>query len=152
MKRCLYALMVLVVLLTGCASSGKTFTSSPEELAGSILEQASFTDQLTALPEDAALRLYGLDAGDVDSCCIYVGTGSTAEEIAVFRMKDEKLVDTAKQAIEKRIQYQTDNFESYVPTEVPKLEKSVTVTGGTTVLFVVSNDADQAKSVIDSLS
>ena len=61
-------------------------------------------------------------------------------------------MDTAKQAVDKRIQYQTDNFESYVPTEVPKLEKAVTVTGGTTLIFVVSDDASKAKSVIDSLS
>ena len=49
------------------------------------------------------------------------------------------------------IAYQTDNFKDYVPAEVPKLEKAVVKTGGTTVVFVVSANADGAKSVIDSL-
>ena len=87
----------------------------------------------------------------MEDSCLYVGTGSTAEEIAVFRMKDAGGVEAAKAAIEKRIAYQTDNFKDYVPAEVPKLEKAVVKTGGTTVVFVVSANADGTKSVIDSL-
>ena len=67
MKRLLYVLMIVTVLLAGCASGGeKEFSLSPEELGQTIFEKAEFTDQLTLLPKESLYRLYDLDSSLVE--------------------------------------------------------------------------------------
>ena len=71
MKRLLYVLMIVTVLLAGCASGGeKEFSLSPEELGQTIFEKAEFTDQLTLLPKESLYRLYDMDSSLVEDSCL----------------------------------------------------------------------------------
>ena len=66
------SLMIVTVLLAGCASGGeKEFSLSPEELGQTIFEKAEFTDQLTLLPKESLYRLYDLDSSLVEDSCLY---------------------------------------------------------------------------------
>ena len=80
-----------------------------------------------------------------------MGTGGAlADEVSVWRVKDEKDAETVKEAAETRVENQKVSFKDYVPAEMPKLEKAVITVNGDTVILCVSSDPDKAKEVIAS--
>ena len=82
---------------------------------------------------------------------VYVGTGGAlADEVSVWRVKDEKDAKTVQEAAEKRVENQKASFQDYVPEEMPKLEKAVITVDGDTVILCVSGDPEKAKEVISS--
>ena len=91
------------------------------------------------------------DVGDqVEEAVVYMGSGATAEEIAVFACKD---ADAAKNqvtpVVKQHIEDQITSFESYVPGEVAKLKDAVVRTVGRYVAVCVSDDSAAAEKILD---
>lgn len=139
-------------LFSGCSQSGeKTITAPTAEVAQKLMDSLSFEYPLNELPEDAANRLYKLDGEILEEQAVYVGTGGAlADEVSVWRVKDEKDAKTVEEAAQQRVENQKASFEDYVPAEMPKLEKAVITVDGDTVILCVSADPDKAKEVIAS--
>lgn len=139
-------------LLAGCSGSGaKTITAPTSEVAQKLMDSLSFEYPLNELPADAANRLYKLDGEILEEQAVYVGTGGAlADEVSVWRVKDEKDAKTVQEAAEQRVENQKVSFKDYVPEEMPKLEKAVITVDGDTVILCVSADPDKAKEVIAS--
>lgn len=139
-------------LLAGCAGGGgKTITAPTSEVAQKLMDSLSFEYPLNELPADAANRLYKLDGEILEEQAVYVGTGGAlADEVSVWRVKDEKDAKTVQEAAEQRVENQKVSFKDYVPEEMPKLEKAVITVDGDTVILCVSADPDKAKEVIAS--
>ena len=146
------AILLGLSLLTGCSqNSGKTITAATDEVAQSLQESLSFEYELSKLSDDAANRLYSLDGNILEEQAVYVGVGGAlADEVSVWRVKDEKDAATVKEAAEKRVENQEASFENYVPEEMPKLENAVITVDGDTIILCVSSDSDKAKEVIAS--
>ena len=70
---------------------------------------------------------------------VYVSTGATAEEIAVFEAVDKEAAARIKEAVLQRAAEQEATFRDYLPAEVPKLQKAVPLCGGPLCDFCVSN-------------
>ena len=112
------------VMLVSCGEV-KDISMDINELAGDLKEEITYQDTLESIEPDMIKMLY--DVNDlVESSVVYMGSGATAEEIAVFECKD---MDTAKNEVEpivkQHIQDQITSFESYVPAEVAKLKEAV---------------------------
>lgn len=139
-------------LFSGCSQSGeKAITAPTAEVAQKLMDSLSFEYPLNELPEDAANRLYKLDGEILEEQAVYVGTGGAlADEVSVWRVKDEKDAKTVEEAAQQRVENQKASFEDYVPAEMPKLEKAVITVDGDTVILCVSADPDKAKEVIAS--
>lgn len=138
-------------VLAGCSSSQKSITAPTEEVAQKLQESLSFEYPLNQLSEDAANRLYKLEGGIIEEQSVYVGTGGAlADEVSVWRVKDEKDAETVKEAAETRVENQKVSFKDYVPAEMPKLEKAVITVEGDTIILCVSADPDKAKEIIAS--
>ena len=146
------AILLGLSLLTGCSqNSGKTITAATDEVAQSLQESLSVEYELSKLSDDAANRLYSLDGNILEEQAVYVGVGGAlADEVSVWRVKDEKDAATVKEAAEKRVENQKASFENYVPEEMPKLENAVITVDGDTIILCVSSDSDKAKEVIAS--
>lgn len=155
MKKGLIWLAASAVLLMGLAGCGKTAFSGkavePQKWAQTILSGAKFTDQLTQLGDAAALKRYSANRGDVDSCAVYVGTGSTAEEFAVWKLKDEKAAEGLLKNAQTLLAAQESSYADYKPAEVPKLKSAVAEQRDNIVVICVSSDNTAAKRVIDGL-
>ncbi|MGI6029456.1 MAG: DUF4358 domain-containing protein [Candidatus Heteroscillospira sp.] len=144
----LFLLLALMCLLCACGSGSHT-DFAPADLTAELLDSSCFTDLLSKMETDTALELYGLDESDVSDCSIYLGTGATAEEIAVFKAADEDAAAKIAEAMDARVTGQISAYESYVPAEVPKLEKAIVRSSGVYVAYVTAADADGAVKIID---
>ena len=146
------AALLSISLLSGCSQNGgKTITAPTDEVSGKLVDSLSFEYPLNELSDAAANKLYKLDGEILEEQSVYVGTGGAlADEVSVWRVKDEKDAETVKEAAETRVETQKASFKDYVPAEMPKLENAVITVSGDTIILCVSSDSDKAKEVIAS--
>ena len=150
MKRTLSLLLSLMLLSTLCACGGSSPADfAPGDLAAELLDSDCFTDLLSEMDTDVALELYGIDKAEVESCAVYLGTGATAEEIAVFKAKDADGVKTIAEALNARVASQITAYENYVPAEVPKLKDAIVESSGVYAVYVTASDVKGAGAIID---
>lgn len=142
---CLVLCALTIFAFAGCSGT-QTKEIDIEKLANDILTQVQFKDTLTKLDDDMISKLYGIDYAEQQ--IVYISTGATAEEIALFKLKDESDAQNAYDAVNKRLDYQKSSFELYIPEEMVKLDAAVIDLYGNYVIFCVS-DGDTAKTVID---
>ena len=120
-------------------------------IVGFIKAGVTFKDEL-APPADAAFAtLYDVKDGDVTKHAVYVSSGATAEEIAVFEAKDADAAARVKTAVDQRIADLKEGFENYVPGEMTKLNNPVVEVKGKYVLLCICDKPDEARTVIDKL-
>lgn len=143
MKKLLSVLLSagLFFSLTACggkeADPPRDFTTAD---AQTLLDSSAFSEPLEEIDREIACSLYELDPDQVSEAAVYGSTGATAEELAVFVFSDADAAADAKIHFENRIANRTEDMKSYLPGEVPKLEKAVLEVRGATLLFVVAND------------
>lgn len=142
---CLVLCALSIFAFAGCSGT-QTKEIDIEKLANDLMEQVQFKDTLTKLDDDMISKLYGIDYAEEQ--IVYISTGATAEEIALFKLKDESDAQKAYDAVNKRLDYQKSSFELYIPEEMVKLDAAVVELYGNYVIFCVS-DGDTAKTVID---
>lgn len=151
----LFAVTVLVFAFSACGGSGDGNTELTELDSAALAQElvdgdGIFIDLLSPVDTSVALGLYQLDEADVADCLVYCSTGATAEEIAIFQATSEEAVTRIQDAIQNRIDMQITSFESYVPTEVPKLENAIVQTSGMFIVYVTAEDAAAAQTIVDS--
>ena len=114
-------------------------------LSSELLSQIAFVDELNAVGESVINRIYGIE--DYVQAEVYIGSGATAEEIAVFEFADtESAADGLQLALE-RIEDQKADYEAYIPEEVKKLDRAVVKRYGRYVVVCVS-DSEMAEEII----
>ena len=158
----LIAAMILSVaaVLYGCGKSpGETGTPEEENpyntiidagvLAEYLFDNITFADELTEVDDDIAYEIYGIDKNAVKDISVYMSTGATAEEIAVFTVSDDEEALLVSAAMSSRIEQQKSGFENYVPEEIPKLESAVITEIDSAVIMIVCNDTSEADTAIE---
>ncbi|MGE4353973.1 MAG: DUF4358 domain-containing protein [Oscillospiraceae bacterium] len=147
----LLVVMALLLLLPACGSEeNKVKDFDPADLSAALLDSNCFTDLLSEMDTAVALELYGIDAEKVDGCSVYLGTGATAEEIAVFKAVDADAAAEIAAALQDRVASQVEAYKNYVPKEVPKLEKAIVLSKGVYAVYVTAEDSDGARSIVDN--
>lgn len=139
----LVALFAAMLVLSSCSSQSKTIDA--EKLSEDLLNNVTFQDELTLADDNTAKKLYNVE--DFVNAYVYISSGATAEEIAVFEFKDE---DNAKQALDNantRISEQKDSFASYIPEEVKKLDNAVVKQTGCYLIVCVSDGSEAADTI-----
>lgn len=149
----LLACAAVVCLAAGCgqSSSAKAAATDPKSLAGQIKSSVKFTDQLTEVNAKSAEKRYGVDAAQVADCDAFVGTGATAEELSVWKAKDETAAQEIKTKAEKFVGIQKSSYADYKPAEVPKITSAVLQQKGKLVVMCISADNQKAKTVVSGL-
>lgn len=141
----------LFVFAAGCAQKTNGLNVDAAAAADKLASSVKFSDQMTAVEEKTALKLYGLDPGAVAGVKAYESSGATAEEIAVFEAKDDASAGKVREAAQKRIENQKSAFQDYQPKEMAKLKDPVLVTTGRFVVLCVSNDNSTARNTINGM-
>lgn len=67
--------------------------------------------------------------------------------MAIFELKDENDADKALDAVKQRIEIQKQDFKTYNPKELLKLEHSIVKKAGRYVITCISDD-DKADEII----
>ena len=127
------ALAALCVMMgaVGCSSGENEAqpTASAGEVADRLKNGITFVDQMS----DRA---------------VYIGTGATAEEIAVLDATSDEAAQRIYEALQKRVERQREDFEDYVPAELQKLEDPVLEKNGVQVVLCISDDNEAAQALL----
>lgn len=143
----LFAVIISLFAFVGCKSEDKEVTLNISDLATDLNEKIEFVDDLTKIDDSSIETIYAIDYAEASE--VYVSSGATAEEIAVFELKDEDDADKAYKACEERIETQKEAFETYIPEEMEKLDNAVVKKVGKYVIVCVA-DNNTAEDIIST--
>ncbi len=128
---------------SGKASGFKGGKLDTAKIGEAILGKVKFKDKLSKLSDALLLSNYSISTDDVLSASLYMGGGSTAEEIAVFELKSSKDTDKMVELVKKRIEKKKEDFRNYMPAEMPKLNNPTIVVKDNVVILVIADSADK---------
>lgn len=141
-------LALTAAIFTGCQAK-KNIVIDVNALANDLKSSIKFVDTLAEQDEDAFSSVYTVNAADITAKKVYIGSGATAEEIAVFEGKDEAAAKRIKTAVDTHIAENLESYKDYAPKEVKKLSEPVIVQKGKYVILCVSDDNAAARKCID---
>ena len=123
----------------------------PADALAQLKDEITFTDQMTDMDSESTCRFYDVDTGLVNDSSAYVGSGATAESMAVFEAVDADAAGSIADALRTFTDSWIDGYSDYKPEEVPKLESAVLDQNGVYVVFCVSADNTTAKTAVQDL-
>jgi len=147
----LLILLVVIMAISGCSKSGDDFTLNVKECADTLRETIAFQDTLAAISDEMIAAIYRISAEDVVQQQVYVSTGATAEEIAVFEAVDADAAQRIETAVWQRVADQKASFEDYLPAELPKLTDPFILVKGKYVILCVSDHNKEVKTELNKL-
>ncbi|MBN7774540.1 DUF4358 domain-containing protein [Clostridium aminobutyricum] len=160
MKKIGVILMIIMMtgaLFTGCGEKAEPSVSGnvnskidAKKMADYLVENTTFTDDMSPVDMEIFLSLYNLDESVVKDASLYASTGATAEEVAVITATDKTGMELIRKSCQQRVEAQKQAFENYVPEELTKLETPVMKQVGDAFVLVVCNDSDKAEELIDN--
>ena len=164
MKRLIVGILIVMMAfaVTACSDGGGeegggsegtpvNYDFTAAELAGTINENVTFNDFMEEVDPQTVYELYGIDGSAISDSCTYFSTGATAEEISVMCVDPENadsMLGEINRAFNKRIDDQIESFTDYVPAELDQLKNPLIMEIGNSVVMVVCDDPDQAKTAI----
>ncbi|MBQ1817596.1 MAG: DUF4358 domain-containing protein [Clostridia bacterium] len=170
MKRFVTALLAALLIVGACFAACTPKSGSDDKnaakltdldvnkLASDLASACKFDDQYLALVENRefSLQSFGIDPADVaekdgvKESAIYVSS-STPEMIVVVKAANEEAFGRVESAVKARIDDYTNNYETYGPDQVAKLQSAVSRTVGQVLITVVSADNGAAQDVLAGL-
>lgn len=141
-KLLLIPMLTLLFFLTSCNQEKDI---DIELLSADLLKNAGFTDELSPADAATAEKLYEID--NAVNQYVYISSGATAEEIAVFEFETAADAKAAIPAAQERLAEQKSSYESYMPAEVQKLENAVLKQYGRYLIVCVA-DGTKAREII----
>lgn len=146
MKKLVSALALCAVTVTMVAGCGKKNNDIDAiTLATQLKDEVKYAETLNEVSENVAKKRYGLGDDEVSVCVSFKGTSAVVDEIAVIKTDDS---DSVKEKMESYRDNQIKSYKSYLPSEVPKLEKAVLQQYGDAVVYCACDDTDKVQSVI----
>lgn len=151
MHRNVMAAALAVLILFSAAGCGKKADIAPADAVTRLAGSLTFTDQMTSMDSADACRFYDVDTALVQDSAAYVGSGATAESLAVFQATDAEAASAIVDALEAFTDSWIKGYADYKPEEVPKLESAVLEQDGVYVVYCVTAAGDTAKAAVDDL-
>ena len=160
-------LILCTVMLLLCTACGGT-TAKPDDASAAadqaaaqrsaydwlalLREKLPFDDQMRETDQTAAI--YGIleEDGYTGETAMLISTMATPEEVAVLQADETYSVQALCDLAKEHIAQKTADYQTYAPTEVPKLESALIRTVGDYVIVCVCADNALAAQVIDAAS
>lgn len=118
------------------------------DLAKTLNSDVEHGETLTELDGGGLERVYRIDAADVADAAGYTGSGATVDQISVWKAADSAAADRIWDTLRNFLDTQIENYSSYMPDEVPKLEDAVLERSGEYIALCVSEDPETARQII----
>lgn len=140
-------LIVSLVALVATACGGKDdFAMNPKEVADELVAKIDFKDEVIEVDLGKAAALYESEL--IEDGKLFVSSGASAEELAVFAVSD---INKAKEEFSKRVERQKEDFESYNPAELKKLDETIIKSKGKYIILCVTDDKDAETKIEEYL-
>lgn len=152
MKKISILITVFVMLLCfgGCVKE-ETKNYDADIAADALNSGLIFGETLEKSTADAAYSIYGIDSSLCTNAAIYVGSGATADEVAVFSCVDSDAAKAVLESVNDRIEYLKEGYSSYGPDQVPKIESAAVIASGNTVIMCICDNPDAVNGILDSV-
>ncbi len=147
-KKWLLFFIMACMLLVGCNKENKSINIDINSVSKSLVENIEFKDSLELLDSEIVKMFYEIP--DNTEYVLYMGSGATAEELAIFKLADEQKVEEMIKNIKAHIENQILQFEDYNNEEIKKLENYILKVKDNYVVLCVTDDIENAKSQIDN--
>lgn len=134
-----------VLLMSACGNDAKKIDAAA--LAASLATDISYDDNLEQISDDD-VSMY-MDIPDGVESIVYMGSGSTAEEVAVFMAPDKDTAATVKDNVQTYLDDQSDSFQDYIPEESKRIGNAVLEQKNQYVILCVSGDSEGAREIIE---
>lgn len=113
--------------LTGCGGSDSQEVIQPDvhTLSGKLTDGVKFEDSVEEISLERALKYYGIDSSMVSDGDVYMSTGATAEEMAVFEASS---AGSASVILDRLTVRRDDSVKIYIgskPADVSRLDNAV---------------------------
>lgn len=150
MKKEIWIIIVIIVAISGIllfTNKEKDITIDINEISEDIMGNIKFEDELNKMDNDTVSKLY--DINNTTSQLVYMSSGATAEEIAIFEFKDKEECKKALEKANKRIEEQKQNFQDYMPKEMKKLENAIIKNKNKYLIVCVTNSQDEIGNILN---
>jgi len=148
MKKVTSILLALFLCLFVTACGQKELNIDTASLTSDLLKNVKFEDEISEIDGNIISSIYEVDT-TVIKATAYIGSGATAEEIAVFEAPDKEKAKEVLALANKHIEEQKSDFESYNPKEIKKLNNAKVVQKDKYVIICVTDDENNASKVIN---
>ena len=135
------------ILLMGCGGKGGNTSVDVNALTTSLTQDITYSEPLQELAAEDIENYVLLEEGV--EAVMYMSSGSTAEEVAVFTAPDETTANTMKENVTMFLDDQRASFKDYIPEEASRIDNAVLVVNGNYVVLCVSGDSEAAQDIID---
>ena len=112
-----------------------------------LLNDIVYEDTLSKLSDEDISNYIDIPEGVTG--VMYMGSGATAESVAVFTAPDKATADILEDNIEMYLRDQESAFEDYKPEEAKRIDNAVLEQEGKYVVLCVSGDSSKAEALID---
>lgn len=150
MKKEIWIIILIIVIigaLTVFTNKPKDITIDINKLAENILQNIKFEDELNKVDSEAVAKLY--DINNTVSQEVYMSSGATAEEIAIFEFKDKDECKRALEKVNKRISEQKQNFKEYMPKEMKKLENAIIKNKSKYLIVCITDNREDVEIILN---
>lgn len=141
--------ILVIVIIIGIAvftKNTKDVKIDIEKLSEDIMQNIKFKDEMNEANIETVKGLYDIDNAIQQK--VYISSGATAEEVAIFEFSNSNEANTALEKAKQRIEKQTENFRNYVPEEVEKLENAIIIKKDKYLIICVTED-EETESLIE---
>lgn len=101
---------------------------------------------------DSIGAFYDVDVSAVaDMSVLVCGSGAYPDELAVFKFTDEDAAKAGAEAVQKRLDSQTELYADYTPDEMYKLEDAFIFTKDNWVVMAICSDNSRAREIVENI-
>ena len=123
-------------------------TVDVRKIGDELCENVKFKDNLSMINPKLMSILYGIEPSEVQNGVIYMGGGATAEEIAIFEVKNAKEAEKIESKMNTRVENKKRDFENYIPQEMTKLNKPLILKSDKIIALCISDDNSAAEKIL----
>ena len=154
MKKLVYIILALALLLSLCACGEKTEQPSLPVALGALYEELSPSlPEMIPMEGDMRLNMLGIsDADCAQAVTAICGEGMKADELWLIEAADEAALERIKTLAESRKAAKMEETSFYSPEQYAICEDGRIVTEGLYLAFIVSPEADtMEKAFLDAV-
>lgn len=151
MKKTLIGVIILVTLLSFCGCTKGAENKGDIDigsLANQIVETAKLSNGVFLVESEIALKMYDIE--DDIQIITYASSGSSAEEVSVFKAENVTDANTVMEKVQRRVADRQEEYKDYMPEQVSKLENAIIEQRDIYVFLCISSSSDDVKELISS--
>lgn len=148
-KLLMTAMLLISILTAGC---GINNNMTVEEIESNMVKEVKF-EKMERGNSKSLKRFYKLNANDYDGVILYTPQSTMdVNEMLIVKVRDKSQVESLRDSIDSRINYQLESFAGYGPEQVALVNEYELKTKGNYVFFAVSENAQELKKAfLDSI-